>query len=248
MAEYSKEQTEQVASIFLEQYNQENGTNFIWNDDKSYQSEEPYDFKLFDNKRELGIQLIRAVDDPDREFIRPGRSNLVIDPLIKDLEEANLPAIHVYLNFHNPPETKEDIKKAIYWLDFYIREKVSNSLGPVYFAYDPSFDDHYLPRITKYISHIRISPRKGPQGHVEMMFGWAREEPQSWTNDDKRVLNAAKKKETKYPEVILVIDSGHSPISDFCIPPIKDSLTKTELKEVWVVDNFATHRRAFRVK
>lgn len=248
MAECNFEETKRKALIFADQYNKDNNTNFSWDDKRSYQPEEPYDFKLFDGKKELGVQIVRAVADPDREFIRPNRATAVVEHLRKSLENADLPGLCIYLNFENPPATEEDTQRAVYWLDYFIKIKVKDSTKPCFFRYDASFDDQFLPRIRKYISDIKIIPMGVDKNQVRIIYGSSKSYPEPWLDDEQRVSIAVQKKEKKYPDVVLLIDSGTFPVHDLYISIIKNSMAQNKLKEVWVVDDFATHKRAVRVK
>ena len=248
MAECNYEETKRKALIFAEQYNKDNNTIFSWDNERSYQPEEPYDFKLFYGKEELGVQIVRAVADPDREFIRPNRATAVVEQLRKSLGNADLPGLCIYLNFENPPATEEDTKKAVYWLDYFIKIKVKDSIKPCFFRYDARLDDEILQHIRKYISDIEITPMGVDKNQVRIIYSWSKSYPEPWLNDEQRVLIAVQKKEKKYTDVVLLIDSGKSPVHDLYIPNIKNSMAQNKLKEVWVVDDFVTHKRAVRVK
>ncbi|MBU4321235.1 MAG: hypothetical protein L6246_01175 [Thermodesulfovibrionales bacterium] len=248
MAEYTFEETKRIALIFVEQYNKDNNTNFSWDDERSYQPEEPYDFKMFDGKKELGVQIVKAVADPDREFIRPNKARVVVEDLRKRLKGTNLPSLSIYLNFENPPRTEEDTQKAVWWLDYFIQEKVKDSIKLCYFRYDASFDEQFLPKIRKFISEIEIVPIESVENHIRIIWGCSKSYPEPWLDDEQRVLIATQKKEKKYSDVILLIDSGTFPIDDFYIPLIKNSIEQSKIKEIWIVNDFMTHRMTVRVK
>jgi hypothetical protein len=248
MPEHTLEKTKEIAQIFSKQYNLENNSNYQWIDNRSYQPGEPYDFKLFDNDKEIGIQLTRAVADEVREFIRPKLAGEVIKGLLASLKQSGLPPLFIYLNFHKPPKKKEDIKEAVYWLHFFITQKTINATRANYFNYHSHFDDQFLPKIKEYVDQIEISPRPDKQG-IEIMFGWSKGFGEPWLDDEQRVLKEVKKKEIKYTDIILLMDSNSFPISDFYISIIKESLVNSKIKEIWLVDNFQMPKsRAVRVK
>lgn len=249
MSEHSKRETETIANIFADAYNKSNNTNFSWDDIRSYQPGEPYDFKLFSEKKELGAQIVRAVGDSNREYIRPKQCDKVVDALRKQLEaNSSVPSISVYLNFYNPPKNQEEIDDAIYWLEFFIREKAVNGWRVGYFSYNDNFDGTYLKEITKWVDDIDIAPINSDKKNIRFIYGSSKKEIEPLVRDEDRVSMAVEKKSGKYNDIILVVDSGTMPISDFCIPIIKNRLSTSKFKEIWTVDNFLSHRRAERIK
>jgi hypothetical protein len=247
MAEYSKVETKTVAEIFAEAYNKLNSSDYSWNNEKSYQPGEPYDFKLYESKKELGVQLVRAVADADREFIRPNRVQAVIDSLKKSLDEKGLPPLSIYMNFVHPPENDDELDEIIFYLELYIEHK-SDSSRTGYFMYHASFDDQFLPKIRKYINNFEISPRVDGKKNVLLAYSSSRDYPEPWLDDQQKVSIAVQKKEKKYHDIILLVDSGTFPVDDEYISMIKDSLATSKIAEIWVVNNFASHRGAVKVK
>jgi hypothetical protein len=238
-----------VANIFIEEYNRANKTQYKWIDEKSYQPGGKTDFCLFDSSNRLDVQLTRATADPVREFIRPGLSGKVVEEVRKYLERDKLPPISVYLNFSNPPKNAKDRDDAIYWLHYYLAQKVSSSIGLTYFSYDNSFDSQFLPQILKWVSDINIWSVSGEKGYARIAYGWDKDQkPEPWPGDDVRIIQAVEKKKGLPEDIILLIDSGWSPISDYYIQPIVDSVSKSKIKEIWVVENFSQRERAYRIK
>lgn len=248
MAEPSIEETKTLASIFTDGYNKVNGTDFVWDNERSYQPKEPFDFILYSHQKELGVQIVRAVGDGDKEYARPKRCDKVVDKLRKRLEENNfVPSISVYLNFFNPPKDDE-IEDAVYWLEFFISEKAVNGWRKGYFSYDESFDGEYLKQITKWVNDIDIAPLELQKKHIRFIYGYSKREVEPLVSDDVRVVNAVNKKARLYTDVILLVDSGTMPIFDFYIPVIRNSLASSKFEEIWVVNNFITQRKAERVR
>ncbi len=255
MAEPNKAETFQIAKIFLEAYNEKNNSDFHWDNDSSYQPKNAAygDFILFDShtKKQLVVQLTRAVADPDREFVRPKQASLVVEPLRLGLESQNFNAVSIYINFENQPSNGDEAKELVYWLDFIISHKITNSLRPNIYSYDKSFDAQYIRKIEKYVSELIISPIEQieQKGYVSVAYGYSKEYPEPWLDDEQRVSMAVKKKEANdLSDCILLVDSGHSPIHEFYIQLIKKQLEDSNLNEIWIVDNFSSSRRAFQVK
>ena len=255
MSEPSQAETQQVAEIFATAYNKKNATHFQWNDKLSYQPKNKAygDFILYDShtKKQLVVQLTRAVADPDREFVRPKQASLVVEPLRQGLEQQNFDAISIYINFENQPSNKEQAKKLVYWLELIISQKIKSSIRPSYYTYDKSFDSQYLPRISAYISELIISPigQVDQKGYISVSYGYSKEYPEPWIDDEQRVSAAVKKKEASdLSNCVLLVDSGYSPIHEIYIPLIKKQLTDSKIDEIWIADNFLSPRRAFQVK
>ena len=209
------------------------------------------DFLLTDRttNKTLGIQLTKAVADPDREFIRWKKANKVIYPLKKRLEGQNLPAISIFINFENQPKTNEEISKLIFWLEHIITQKSSYSSGPYFYTYEKRFDDQFTAQINNFVSKLTVRPiENGKPGKISMMWMTAKEEPEPWINDEQRVMKAITNKERKGLSSILLVDSGTRPIEDFYIPTIKKSATGSTIDEIWILDNFSSVRRAIKIK
>lgn len=131
-----------------------------------------------------------------------------------------MPGLCIYLNFENPPATEEDIKKAVYRLDYFIKIKVKDSIKPCFFRYYVSLDDELLQRIRKYISDIKITPMGVDKNQVRIIYGCSKSYPEPWLDDEQRVLIAVQKKEKKYHGIVLLIDSGTFLVHDLYIPTI----------------------------
>ena len=248
MAEYTLSQTKRIAELFCEGYNKANNSKYSWDDNLSYQPEEPVDFRLIDGNLKIDVQVTRATADPEREFILPNLSGKVVEEVRKMLEKDNLPPLSLYVNFHNPPKTKKDVADAIFWLHYIISHKVSSSISPAYFTYDNSFDSQFLHEITRFISDINIWPTDGENGYIRFGYGWGGEIPKSWPGDDQRVIEVVQKKKKLMDGVILLVDSGWSPISDYYIQPIIEGVANSKLKEIWIAEDYSSQRRIFRVK
>jgi hypothetical protein len=247
MAKYKKTEAKELARVFADAYNKANRTNFIWIDHESYEPEEPYDFMLFDNDAELGLQAVRAVADPVREFIKPKKADAVVRLLLERFNTVKpRQGLVVYLDFHTLPKNNE-AEKLAYRLEFLIREKVKRERAS-YYAYDAKFDDHYLPYIKNYVSKIRILPNNKGDTNVHFITSTSEEFPIPWLDDVQRVTAAVQNKQKKYSNVILLVDSATFPIDDYYIPLIKEALAEMNFPEIWIVDNFSSKRRAFRVK
>ncbi len=253
MSEPSKEETQQIAKIFSEAYNLINKTNFKWESTFSYQpkSYPDCDFILIDDatKKALGVQLTKAVADPDREFVRWKNADKVISPLKKRLEAQNLPPISIFINFENQPKTNEEISKLIFWLDHIITQKSSYSLGSYFYTYEKRFDDQFTFKIKNFVSKLSIRPIENEKpGKINMMWMTAKEEPEPWLDDEQRAMKAIDNKERKGLSSILLVDSGTRPIDDLYIPMIKKSAAGSKIDEIWILDNFSSIKRALRIR
>lgn len=250
MSEQPFEEMKSLATIFVDQYNINNGSNFQWSDERSYQPGEPYDFKLFQGTGELGVQVVRAVADQVREFINPKKAAAIIEPLRIELEKSRLPAIFISINFHNLPQNKKGEENVIFWLQEFIRHKARISSSGSYFSYSDD-DDCYMEHIKKHVSDINIMPHPNTEAGIGVVtFGYSESEkiPESWPNDEMRVITAVAKKENIDPNVIILVDSGTFPVDDFYLPLIKDGIFVSKRKEIWLVDNFTSRKRAIRIK
>jgi hypothetical protein len=237
-----------LALIFVEEYNKDNGTNFTWIDNKSYEPGEPYDIVLFDGNEKLGLQAVRAVADSVREFKRPKWADAVVSLLVERFKAVKpRHGVIIDLNFHDPPKNDKDAKTLAYWLEFLIREKLKRERLS-YYTYDARFDDHYLPHIKDYVSEIRILPDKGRGKSVCFITGASEGFPKPWLDDMQRVVIAVQSKQKKYTNVILLVDSSSFPVDDYDIPLIKEALAEMKFPEIWIVNNFSSNRNAIRVK
>jgi hypothetical protein len=252
MAELHEGYAKKLVQIFLAEYNKQNKTSFLWIEDKSYlPKDKPYfDFVVFDKDKELGIQHTFAVADSEREFARPNAASKVVNPLRKVLEEnPRVPSLSLHLNFHNPPRKSEDIKEAIYWLEFFVTQKVSHPIGLSYFDYDSSFDDEYLPRIKKYIDDITIRPllQLTNEKHISIGYGWSKRIPEPWLDDAQRVSMAIDKKEKDCKDVLLLIEVG-TPSVPFYVERMKEYSKTKDMKEIWIAEPFLGKEKAERIK
>lgn len=242
-----------VTEIFINQYNLENSTNYAWVEGESFQPGEPADAMVKDLQtgKKLFLQLTKAIANPEREIVRWKKAEKVIWELKKKLENNNLPAISVHLNFENQPKKKEEVGGLIFWLDTIITHKVNDAINLSYFAYDKSYDSQFIKEISEYISQLIIFPIKGQKhGEVVMAWGTSKEYPEPILDDEQRMSLAIGKKSTAdLSGHILIVDAGTMPINDYYIPVIMASLPESKAEQIWVVENFAQpHKRAIRIK
>lgn len=247
MAEPSPTEIKQLAQIFADAYNNERGASFSWDETRSLIQEEPFDFKLFDGKKVLGVQLVRAaVADPDKVYARPEYAQRVIDRLLPKLKDANLPPLLVYINFPNPPKKQSQIDDTVFWLEQVITRSCLNKLN--YFTYEKVFENTFLKDILEFVDEISIEPNPYRTQGITFITMTSKRTLEGSLDDEQRVVGAVRQKEKKYTDVILLVDAAHSPVDDIYIPQIKSSLSQSRMKEIWVVNNFLNDQRAIRVK
>lgn len=252
MAEHSEAETKELAEIFSQGYNKQHKTNYSWVDGKSYVGKNGIadDFVLFDGKKSLGVQLTRAVENQERDFIRHRNADRVIAMLLESLKEWGANHLYIHINFEHQPQEEEQARQLAYWLNFFIREKSKRGSRELnYYTYDASFDNQFLKRITSYVSDFRILPSPDRDGAV---VGWStsKEYPEPHLDDEQRVTAAVAKKAERYQDksVTILVDAFKSPIFDFYIPLIEESVKDLKVGEVWIVENFIGNQRVIRVK
>jgi hypothetical protein len=247
MAEPTNEEKEQLATIFATAYNRENATSYKWEDEKSLTPEEPYDFRLFEGQRVLGVQMIRgAVADTDKAYARPKYATKVVDQLRAVLQTREMPSVDIYLNFPNPPKKREQTDLLAQDLADFIYTCSLKELP--YFADEWSEDETFPSTIKDYVSDVSIASL--PDGIVgfRITFSWASGKLEGAFDSEQKILGAVRRKEGKYDQVILLIDSVSWPVEDGEIPFIRDALVGSPIKEIWVVNNFVGNQKAMRVK
>lgn len=248
--ELTESQAEELANILLEEFNRQNNTNFEWRGSKSFPVEEPYDFKIFDGDVDLGVQHTRAVRDQEKEYIRPTRANLIIDNLLKRLN--NLKGLFIYINFYNFPKDKEGVDRLAFFLYELLSHKKSDSRGKTYYFRYNYRDEVFLKDITPFVSDLEFFPT-APDKKSQIMWGCSTKEVKPLKDDEQAITEAVIKKENQYPKrvkekIILLVDYEKFPFSDFYIQPIKTAMKGKLFREIWIVNNFATGQRAVRVK
>lgn len=155
-----------LANIFSSEYNKLNNTNYCWKSDKDcFEPGEPFDFRLFDGDKSIGVQVTRNVADEMREYVKPDKAGKVISIVKENLESKGYKSLQIYVNFHKPPEKDEDIKLLAFWLEFIITEKSNEDATA--FSWKLKFDD-YMKQISPYVSELEIK-------HTEQcnIFGWS---------------------------------------------------------------------------
>lgn len=252
MAELHEEYAKKLVTIFLQEYNKRNKTSYSWIEGKSYQPKNKtyFDFIVFDGIKELGIQHTFAVADPEREFARPNATRKVIDALKTRLQNnPRVPSIFISLNFHNPPRKTADTEEAIYWLDMFITEKVSNPISLNYYSYDSSFDDQFLPQIKKFVDDIQIKPLLSPreEKNISLGYSWSKQPAEPWMNDFGRVKLAIDKKEKECADILLLIEVG-IPTADFYLKEMKEYAKTKNMKEIWIVEPYLGREKAIKIK
>lgn len=251
MSENIKE-CKEITEIFTYQYNLENSTDYTWIEGESFQPREPADAMVKDTQtgKKLFLQLTKAIADREREIVRWKKAEKVIWELKNKLENNNLPAISVHLNFENQPKKKEEIEGLIFWLDMIITHKVNDAINLSYFTYDKSYDNQFIKEISGYISQLIIFPIRGQKnGKVVMAWGTSKEYPEPILDDEQRISLAIRKKSiADLSGHILIVDSGTMPISDYYLPTITANVPRTKADQIWVVENFTPpHKRAVRI-
>jgi len=247
MAEPTNEEKERLATIFATEYNRENATNYRWEDKKSLIPKEPYDFKLFEGGRVLGVQMVRgAVSDPDKAYARPGYATKVVDQLRTILQTREMPSVYIYLNFPNPPKKREQTERLAQDLAEFIYTCSLKELP--YFADEWNKDDAFPATIKDYVSDLSIEPCRDGITGFWISFSWASGKLEGAFDSEQKILGAVKRKEGKYDHVILLIDPVNWPVEDGEIPFIREALAGSPIREIWVVNNFVGNQKAMRVK
>ncbi len=246
MAEPTDEEKEMLATSFATGYNHKNKTNYRWENEKSLSPEEPYDFRLFDQGKVLGVQLVRGdVANKDKSYARPARAKKVVDQLQAIFQARGAPSVRIYLNFPKSPK-KQQIEKLAQDLEDFIYICCLGELP--YLAYEENFDELTLLPLKGHLSDIHIEPHVGKRTGVQISFSWASGELEGELDSVQKVLGAVKLKEGKYDHVILLVDSTGWPIEDEEIPFIRDAVAASPIKEIWVANNFVGNQIAIRVK
>jgi len=247
MAEHTNEEKKMFANSFASVYNNENGTNYRWEDEKSLTPEEPYDFKLFDEGRVLGVQMVRGVvADTDKVYARPGYATKVVDLLRTILQTKEMLSVCIFLNFPKPPKKREQIEQLAHHLAEVIYTCCLGELP--YLANEENFDEPFLSTMKDYVSEIHIELRTDGETGFQVSFGWSSGKLEGAFDSKQKILGAEKRKRGKYDHVILLVDPVNWPVEDYEISSIKNALVGSPIKEIWIVNNFVGNQRAIRVK
>lgn len=244
----------QVATIFAEKYNTHNGTHFAWiNDKQCFEPGEPFDFVLYDDDNSsLSCQVTRVLTDEMREYIKPDKASKIISEVSKLLDSKGIRDLRVYINFCFFPTTADSIGELVWWLEYIIETKANEELAS--FSWDSEFDQ-YLAKIKPYVSNISIKRVDSPR--VGFVFGTDSGKPEPWLGSDQTIPFAVFKKEDFYTKkgidlgnIILVVISSTFPTldSEYYVNEIMNKISQSKFKEIWLVDNYLTHRGAAKIK
>lgn len=243
----NKDEIKRYAEVFAEGYNSANGTSFVWDDEKSFEPGEPFDFKLYEGKNELGVQHRRGVESEDRDFKRPKWAAQLVALLKEKFKAAGISGYDVFLILHTPVSKSDEQDKLAFYILEFVSLKIAKGKSTAIYELDDA-DDWLLVPIKQWVSQLTIHETPEHEG-VSFGYGTWPKEPEPLLDDAQVVINAVNDKINKYrdPSIILLITSVSLPFSDFYVDEIKSRLQDMPIDEVWLADMFEPPR-SFRVK
>lgn len=253
MAEPTKDRLKSMVNTFLCEYNKTSKEEYHWDDDKSYLANSKdirwADAVVFDNKNEkLYLQHKEVVWDVLYDKIRSGKAEKVVNELIKELCNNGLNQCFVSLNFDSKIPNGDDLSDFIFYTVQLIRTKLDNKENKNFkFGYDKN-DDIYLYEIKKYLSYIDIF-KKDEIKKPLVGWGYSELQPRPLPHYGDRVVSEIDHQKDKSYEGVILLMEANTIIDNIDLEDIQNGLLETTVRtDVWLIEDFTTSKRAFKLK
>lgn len=253
MAELSRPEQESLLKAFLPFYNMAHQTNFSAGHLASGPGISLVDCDLFleNGEHSLMIQHTRAVSSPKEDFQEPSEISAVADSLRRRMKQWGEYA-YVFLDFQRLPTRKhrEQLAAALYGLILHTRDFQGKSADVCALLEEVG----EWAELGKFLRRLEIRPaEEALVGHFLTLHGAA-----SRLSEVQMICNAVETKSGKVASatqrravgsLILLIDFEMYPfdVREIEQTSWKDQRHTCPFAEVWILNNFRTHRQALRL-
>jgi|WetSurMetagenome_2_1015567.scaffolds.fasta_scaffold69910_2 hypothetical protein len=234
MAEPSKDYIERICPLFCDKYNNENGTNFIF--DKMENSKCDIDFYIKDGDKVLPVQYSKIQSSP--LYLKSKAQTSIVTKKLEEMGKILGFKCTVSITFKIVPIKESEIDNFVRCFMIFLRYHLSNNSFKLRFK--ASNDQDMLKGIFNYLSEFEVVSI-GDSGFALLIgneaWGYERTIDEDVDHHLKQILD----KDAKYTpdnNLILLLDIDPIPIDGITLYELrkKCSSQKFNCREIWQIN------------